>query len=310
MRLLVLVALLSAARGEQLLTKKPIKRSYVCPPNFIRQGRRCYFFSKDATTWQEALYHCRELHSHLTVIRNPVQDKLVRSFLSQKSLDPVERWLGGVYDWANMTWKWAASGKPLGYNGFVKFDKEENKEKLRWHCLIMDPSLDFRWNSRSCFEKKHYMCHTKLKIVTNKDKRKLKHRYRADESNKLNEIPVPSVAEFKNSSDPLKPPFPITYKFEINRSLNDQAMFAYTPKALRRVKKNKKRKARKILAEGLVVETSKGRKKSKRKKVKPEDLGEPTLIRNIRWRTYKKKNKRLNSLYPPQIVEEYNYVKG
>ncbi|KAG5875045.1 hypothetical protein JTB14_022027 [Gonioctena quinquepunctata] len=316
MRHFILIALLSVTWSQELPQHNPVKRSYVCPPKFIRQGHRCYYFSKEEATWQEALFHCRAKRSQLAIIKKRNQDKLIRNFLSQKTLDPVERWLGGVYDWVNSSWKWAASGKPLSYNGMVKSGKEETKEILQWHCLIMDPALEYRWSSRECVEKKHYICHTKLKIVTNKGKKKLKQHYNVDQYNKLNEIPVPSVPNYDNDSIPLKN-IPITFKFEINESLNDQAMFAFAPKEeVKKVKKNRKRKAKKLrtvrLANGTVLEVPKRKKnKNKRKKYTPktEDLGEPTLMRNIRWRTYKKEGKIMNPLYPRPIVEEYNYVK-
>lgn len=56
---------------------------------------------------------------------------------------PLERWLGGVYDWEQMSWKWAASGKPLTYQGFADSEPEQ-KEKLRWHCIIVDPTKQYR----------------------------------------------------------------------------------------------------------------------------------------------------------------------
>lgn len=55
--------------------------------------------------------------------------------------EPLERWLGGVFDWGKQSWKWAASGKPLQFNGFGESQKEEN---LRWQCIIMDPSIGYR----------------------------------------------------------------------------------------------------------------------------------------------------------------------
>lgn len=66
--------------------RKPPKRSYVCPPNFVRLSHRCYYFSKDPATWQDAFFQCRDLHSNLAIIRNANQDKLIRKTLSKKTL--------------------------------------------------------------------------------------------------------------------------------------------------------------------------------------------------------------------------------
>ncbi|CAG9825837.1 unnamed protein product [Phaedon cochleariae] len=130
--------------AHDLSERRPVKRSYVCPPKFIRQGHRCYYFSKDVATWQEAMFRCRDMHSNIAIIKNAHQDELIRRVLSKKSLDPTQRWLGGVYDWQNMTWKWAASGKLLTYSGFPESDGDTDKESLRWQCIIMDPSLEYK----------------------------------------------------------------------------------------------------------------------------------------------------------------------
>lgn len=66
--------------------KKIAKKSYVCPPKFIRQGHRCYFFSKNSASWQEAYFACRDMRSNLAIIRNPYQDKLIKNFLNSKGL--------------------------------------------------------------------------------------------------------------------------------------------------------------------------------------------------------------------------------
>ncbi|KAJ8964446.1 hypothetical protein NQ314_004905 [Rhamnusium bicolor] len=76
----------TVACAQELPEKRPVKRSYVCPPKFVRQGHRCYFFSKEPATWQDAHFHCRDMHSNIAIIKNANQDKLIRNFLSTKSL--------------------------------------------------------------------------------------------------------------------------------------------------------------------------------------------------------------------------------
>lgn len=318
MRLLLFIAFLSVSSSEVIPLRSSFRQSYVCPPKFVRQGHRCYFFSKQAMTWSDALFECREKHSNLAIVQNKNQDKLIRSFLSKKTLDPLERWLGGVYDWGNMAWKWAASGKALSYNGFPKEAAQQNKETLQWHCIIMDPAKQYLWSSRTCTEKKHFICQTRLKMVDNKDKKKLYRQYNASKDNKLNEIPVPLLLDDSNNSTFLKQSaMPITYRFEINEKLANQSMYAYkSPEMIVKVKsKNAKRKRktqrnkRVRLSNGRTIQKERRRGNHKRRlSRKPEDLGEPTLIKNIRWRTYHKEEKLPNPLYPQPIIEEYNYV--
>ncbi|VVC88524.1 unnamed protein product [Leptidea sinapis] len=39
--------------------KNYTRMSYVCPPDFIRLGHSCYFFSDNKATWQTALFACK-----------------------------------------------------------------------------------------------------------------------------------------------------------------------------------------------------------------------------------------------------------
>jgi hypothetical protein len=82
-------AVASAQELNNTTTVKPVKkvpkRSYVCPPHFIRLSHRCYYFSNEAATWQDAYFQCRDLHSNLAIIRSANQDKLIRRTLNKKS---------------------------------------------------------------------------------------------------------------------------------------------------------------------------------------------------------------------------------
>ncbi|CAG4966719.1 unnamed protein product [Parnassius apollo] len=43
------------------------KMSYVCPPQFIRLGHSCYFFSDNKATWQNALFSCKQVLVYATI---------------------------------------------------------------------------------------------------------------------------------------------------------------------------------------------------------------------------------------------------
>nr|CAI5831841.1 unnamed protein product [Callosobruchus analis] len=287
----------------------------------MRQGHRCYYFSKNPATWNEAMFKCRDLRSHLAIIKTAYQDKLIRNVLNRKPVEPLERWLGGVYDWKAMRWTWGENGKHLSYSGF-QMNGQEDKDKLRWHCIIMDPAIGYRWNSRTCTEQKHFICHTKMRTVSNKEKKRLQRQYKADKYNKLNEIPVPEIPEYGNGTqtstiETLKSNVPITYKFEINQHLNDQALIGFAPaEQKRKPRKNMKKQKRMNLAQyrnGTAAEASKKKKKkNRRKKYRPNEedaAGVPTSINGIQWRTFKKKGQLVNPFYPRPIVEEYTNVK-
>lgn len=54
-----------------------------------------------------------------------------------------QRWIGGMYDWEQMMWKWPSSGKEIKYKGFSRVNQEK-EENLQWHCIVLDPHLQYK----------------------------------------------------------------------------------------------------------------------------------------------------------------------
>jgi len=188
-----------SARNFHIVRKE--SRSYVCPPNFLRLSYKCYYFSNTTADWLQAYWKCKDMHSNLVTIRNPNQDKILRRTLDKNSLLPMERWIGGRYDWGTMSWKWGASGKKIEFEGFLEPMKNQSKDDLIWNCIIMDPQKHYKWSYRKCTQQKHYICQTKIRNVSNKGKKKLQKQYKTDKYNKLNEVPVPDLPTNEISND-------------------------------------------------------------------------------------------------------------
>lgn len=58
------------------------KNTIYCPPDFILIGRKCYFFSLDRQTWQDAYWKCSNMNSTLALITKAEQDDQLRNFLN------------------------------------------------------------------------------------------------------------------------------------------------------------------------------------------------------------------------------------
>lgn len=54
-----------------------------CPSNFVLVGKKCYFFSPERQTWQNAYWKCDTLNSTLAVINKAAQDDLLRKYLNK-----------------------------------------------------------------------------------------------------------------------------------------------------------------------------------------------------------------------------------
>lgn len=52
----------------------------MCPPNFIKIGNECYYFSTDQLSWLEAHFECKDKDSRLA---EPIkhEDRKVRRYL-------------------------------------------------------------------------------------------------------------------------------------------------------------------------------------------------------------------------------------
>lgn len=61
-----------------------------------------------------------------------------------------ERWIGGIYDWKQLKWKWGVSEKPMKYEGFPRSKRAE--QNLQWHCITTDPLIQNRHVSYTVFE--------------------------------------------------------------------------------------------------------------------------------------------------------------
>lgn len=171
--------------------------------------------------------------------------------------------------------------------------------------------LSCRWSSRSCLERKHFLCHTKLKIISNKDKKKLQRQYNAGKDNKLNEIPVPILMGGVNTT--------FLKDYSSNVISNKIQSPARIPNAGHRKKsrnkesgKRSKSSLKKQIDGGTVIyeipRVKEGGFRKRRNKSK-DGKRMDTSIKNIKWKTYYNQAT-MNPLYPRGIIEEFVYAKN
>ncbi|CAB3242898.1 unnamed protein product [Arctia plantaginis] len=166
------------------------KMSYVCPPNFIRLGHSCYYFSEKKASWQNSLYACQDLNSNLTVPAR-WEDRNLRKHLVKPGIVKESRWIGGIYDYGAQSWRWGGDLRKMHYQSFSKM-KRMSPEELKWHCIAMVPELAYRWSPRSCIEPRLYICQTKLQKLPKAKVKDLRKRW--GRMGQLNEITAPSVS--------------------------------------------------------------------------------------------------------------------
>ncbi|XP_052750392.1 uncharacterized protein LOC116413606 [Galleria mellonella] len=170
------------------------KMSYVCPPQFIRLGHSCYFFSEKQATWQNALFACKDRESNLSVPAR-WEDRNLRAYLNKHLVDSASRWIGGIYEYGSQSWKWGGELRQMHYQSFSKM-KKLSPDELQWHCIAMMPELLYRWAPKNCFEPRKFICQTKLRKVPKSKVKELRRRWQR--MGQLNEITAPSVSREVN----------------------------------------------------------------------------------------------------------------
>nr|XP_022908892.1 lithostathine-like [Onthophagus taurus] len=266
--------------------------SFLCPPNFVRtKHNKCYYFSRNAESFDQAYWSCVSKQSTLAVIRGKNQDKTLRRLLNKNKIQHVERWIGARYNWEKKKWQWAESGKLLNYTGFENTPQDTNA----WQCIILDPKYYYRWNSKSCLEKKHFICQTRLKktnILTNYEN---SNSTKYDKS--LNEV-IPEVAH-----NDIPTNFELNDKFK-NTDFIGKTSSAYSPKprknkGLRRKGKGRKRK------------NKKENKDLSRDNETQQDAPIPKegkMGKAIKYVTYH--GEAVGPLHPRIIIEDFDFLKN
>jgi len=151
---LLLCAILLISYADALVGHR-----YYCPPDFVRLGNGCYLFSSHITSWQNAHFACRDAQAQLAVFETRWEDSTIGTYLSRPEFAPLERWIGGLYDWNGQQWLWGATGEPMKYLGFGDLTSDRLRE---WHCVYLDPEQSQKWNHKLCTKELHYVCELPL----------------------------------------------------------------------------------------------------------------------------------------------------
>ncbi|XP_034945622.1 uncharacterized protein [Chelonus insularis] len=132
-------------------------RRFACPVGFFRLKRNCYYLSAGIAPWREAYFHCRDRNATLAVLDKNGKDRILRKYLMGDQFTKLERWIGGIYNWQQMAWEWGVPGEKIVFQNFANLS-HGNPHQYAWHCIVLDPFAKYKWNPRSCFKKKHYIC--------------------------------------------------------------------------------------------------------------------------------------------------------
>ena len=131
-----------------------------CPAGWEREGDRCYFFSNEKKTWDEAEETCKVKHKgHLA----SVPSEQVHKYLQRKK---TSGWIGGVnkdfYNPVNedSTWVWTDCSE-WDFDGWEEEEPSKGQDSRLEKCVeyLSDKHL---WNNGFCGNKKKFVCSKKV----------------------------------------------------------------------------------------------------------------------------------------------------
>ncbi|CAL9682123.1 unnamed protein product [Knipowitschia caucasica] len=138
LQLLILVALLANAHG-------------VCRSGWREHESKCYFFSTDVKTWDEANVFCERQQSHLTSVQDIHEQLWLRTQVGTEIF-----WMGLTDQITEGVWEWTDGTTYLEYFSHWMSGQPDNWEDE--DCgQILGGSFG-RWNDEDCAVKRKFIC--------------------------------------------------------------------------------------------------------------------------------------------------------
>ncbi|XP_069056612.1 CD209 antigen-like protein C [Pleurodeles waltl] len=126
-----------------------LKCSY-CDRNWIFYAGNCYFLSMQLLNWIDSQNNCKNMSSHLVVVKNAKEEQFLESLVKQKT------WIG-LFKKDNGAWIWE-DGTILEGNGFW-LPTEPNNEYGAEGCVELAPFYTLNgWNDENCNSGRWSLC--------------------------------------------------------------------------------------------------------------------------------------------------------
>uniref|UniRef100_A0A8D1DSP0 C-type lectin domain containing 17A n=2 Tax=Sus scrofa TaxID=9823 RepID=A0A8D1DSP0_PIG len=122
-----------------------------CPEGWLPFQGKCYYFSPNTKSWDEARQFCQENYSHLVIISNFAE----QNFVAKAHGSPRVYWLGLTDKNLEGTWRWL-DGSPVTLSFW---DPEEPNNLHEEDCGSMNRGGT--WNDLSCDKTTYWICERK-----------------------------------------------------------------------------------------------------------------------------------------------------
>nr|XP_012613898.1 C-type lectin domain family 17, member A isoform X3 [Microcebus murinus] len=122
-----------------------------CPEGWLHFEGKCYYFSPDTKSWEEARKFCQENYSHLVIVSSFAE----QNFVAKANGFPRVYWLGLHDRNKEGDWRWL-DGSPVTLSFW---DPEEPNNMNEEDCASMNRGGG--WNDLSCEKTTYWICERK-----------------------------------------------------------------------------------------------------------------------------------------------------
>ena len=130
------------------------KCSQSCKQDWEEHGDRCFYWSQETKSWNDAEESCKEKGGHLASVTSTATNDYIEAGMSDYL------WIGGSFFGSEGVWKWSDCSdwdfKKLG----ILHSEKQPSNKTRHKCLGYD--RDTRKCVDDCSQKKRFLCSIKL----------------------------------------------------------------------------------------------------------------------------------------------------
>ncbi|KAL5010466.1 hypothetical protein ScPMuIL_012771 [Solemya velum] len=145
------------ALGKEGAHALGMKAEGSCPEGFHHLGDGCYFLSRNAFTWPEALTICENSAADLAVIETEGENSLVKGWIrGQRDGIMSGVWISGNDILEEGHWVYAMSQRGLVYTDWAP--NEPNHMGTTENCIELQKYTDFRWNDNNCEQHRQVLC--------------------------------------------------------------------------------------------------------------------------------------------------------
>ncbi|XP_063442527.1 perlucin-like protein [Mytilus trossulus] len=126
--------------------------SFACPNRWLKYENKCYYFSDEEKTWDQARLTCEYNRSKLVEVGSSCENDFVKM---TAAVYDKSYWLDGSDRQSEGSWMWVSS---LTKFAFADWYATEPSNHAGENCFRITMHLDFQWGDALCSAQLRFIC--------------------------------------------------------------------------------------------------------------------------------------------------------